>query len=258
MSLIKFWKKDIINKMIVITAILLAMGVIILIGMIVSMPSGKSLSGVFSEILPEQVTATFIPPTPTATEDTLNAGFSVVPTFTAFPTMTESIPTETRVEAVSETPTVSPEDVSTIAPDLSAACIPVKTPQTGRVVEVVDGSTIRVLMNGLVYVVRYIGVDNPAGKFQSENARIVNSNLVYGKDIKLIADQIDKDANGRFLRYVLVGDTFVNLELLQKGTVLVSKSAGAASCDSTFEGAELSASSAGLGIWAIASPTPKP
>jgi endonuclease YncB( thermonuclease family) len=260
MDLIKFWKKDTINKLIVITFLLLVVGVFIIVEMIINMPAGKSLKGVFSEFLPE-ATPTLAFPTPTLTAIPTSE-IVLLPTFTPFPTMPVVIPTETPAEVTLE-PTTAPIDAeefetSTAEVSLSAACVPNKTPQNGRVVEVLDGSTIRVLMNGLVYVVRYIGMENPPGKFQSENARLVNSNLVYAKDVQLIRDATDKDANGRMLRYVLVDDTFVNLELLQKGAVVFSKSEGAASCDQTFESAEHFASSAGLGLWAIASPTPAP
>jgi endonuclease YncB( thermonuclease family) len=38
--------------------------------------------------------------------------------------------------------------------------------------------------------------------------------LVYGKDVSLVADVSNKDENGRLLRYVVAGNTFVNLEMI--------------------------------------------
>jgi len=44
-----------------------------------------------------------------------------------------------------------------------------------------------------------------------------NAELVYSKDGTLIADVSDKEPDNRLLRYVLVGDTFVNANLIQQG-----------------------------------------
>ncbi|MBK7452301.1 MAG: thermonuclease family protein [Anaerolineales bacterium] len=97
---------------------------------------------------------------------------------------------------------------------VNKSCIPNNPVQIGRVVEVSDGSTIKVLIDGLVYVVRYIGVESPEDEYIGRAARQLNSVLVYGKDVSLIADVSNKDENGRLLRYVVAGDTFVNLEMI--------------------------------------------
>jgi micrococcal nuclease len=89
------------------------------------------------------------------------------------------------------------------------------------VVAVVDGDTIR-LANG--QTVRYIGVNTPElnkGKglpqcFARE-ATEANERLVLGKSVRLVKDVSETDKYGRLLRYVYVGDTFVNEQLVVDG-----------------------------------------
>ena len=109
-------------------------------------------------------------------------------------------------------------------------------------------------MNDLVYVVRYIGVDVPQDEVNVMDAYLDNSELVFRKDVTLIADAMDKDSNGRLLRYVMVGDTFVNLQLLQDGWGKTVKVPPNSSCAQVFKAAEESAIQSAKGMWAV--PTP--
>ena len=99
--------------------------------------------------------------------------------------------------------------------------------QKGRVVEkkkptylvtrVIDGDTI-VLENG--EKVRYIGIDTPEIS-QNEcfalEAKKKNEELVLGKRVKLEKDVSERDKYGRLLRYVYVGNIFVNDYLVRNG-----------------------------------------
>lgn len=96
---------------------------------------------------------------------------------------------------------------------LPLAC---QTPSDMAVVtEVIDGDTI-VIEGG--YHVRYIGIDAPeSGEFYYLQAKQENENLVAGKKIRLESDILDKDNYGRLLRYVYVGDNFINAEVVRQG-----------------------------------------
>ena len=109
-------------------------------------------------------------------------------------------------------------------------------------------------MNELVHVVRYIGVEVPQDDIHAMNAYLDNSELVFRKDVILIADVVDKDASGRLLRYVLMGDTFVNLQLLQDGWGKAVDTPPNSSCTQIFEAAEESAIQSAIGIWATPVP----
>ena len=90
-----------------------------------------------------------------------------------------------------------------------------------KVITVIDGDTIK-LENG--EVVRYIGMDTPETVHPSEPVQCFgkeasdrNKELVEGKLVKLEKDITDKDKHGRLLRYVWVGELFVNDYLTRKG-----------------------------------------
>ena len=111
-------------------------------------------------------------------------------------------------------------------------------------------------MNDLVYVVRYIGVDVPQDDINAMKSYLDNSELVFQKDVTLIGDMTDKDVNGRLLRYVLVGDTFVNLQLLEDGQGHAIDIPPNSSCVQVFKAAEESAIQSARGIWAVPTPSP--
>jgi endonuclease YncB( thermonuclease family) len=93
-----------------------------------------------------------------------------------------------------------------------------------QVTRVIDGDTIEVSIGGALYRVRYIGIDTPetvapdrpVGCYGPE-ASAANKALVEGKTVTLEKDVSDVDQYGRLLRYVYVGSTFVNAELVRQG-----------------------------------------
>jgi micrococcal nuclease len=93
--------------------------------------------------------------------------------------------------------------------------------ETFLVTRVIDGDTIE-LENG--EKVRYIGIDAPETVHPSKpvecfgrEASAKNKELVENKRVRLEKDITDRDKYGRLLRYVYVGDLFVNLELVKLG-----------------------------------------
>jgi micrococcal nuclease len=90
-----------------------------------------------------------------------------------------------------------------------------KPSDTVTVLSVIDGDTI-VVEGG--YHVRYIGIDSPeSDEFYYSEAKQMNVDLVAGKKVRLEGDITDKDIYGRLLRYVYVGDDFVNAEMVRRG-----------------------------------------
>lgn len=88
-------------------------------------------------------------------------------------------------------------------------------PEIALVSRVIDGDTIE-LVNGRR--VRYIGIDTPEkSEYFFEEATTKNSELVLGKEVRLEKDISETDQYGRLLRYVYVGDLFVNAELVRLG-----------------------------------------
>jgi micrococcal nuclease len=97
----------------------------------------------------------------------------------------------------------------------------------GRVVEIVDGDTVRVeFAEGGIESVRYIGIDTPESNpdqplecFGHEAER-ANAGLVAGRDLDLELGDEPRDDYGRLLAYVRVGSSrglLVNAELVRLG-----------------------------------------
>ena len=90
--------------------------------------------------------------------------------------------------------------------------------ETATVVRVVDGDTINVRIDGREYSVRYVGMNTPESDEPCfAEARAANAALVEGKTVTLVKDTSETDRYDRLLRYIYVGNTFVNAELVRQG-----------------------------------------
>jgi endonuclease YncB( thermonuclease family) len=197
----------------------------------------------------------------------------ILPTQEAATSDNAAVPASTLEEVMIPSPTLPPDliamsaktsptlpsdpQVSFSIPVSGASCIPDNPPQTGKVVEVVDGDTIKVLLDqdGLTYSVRYIGMDTPEDTSQVEQfgpeATAKNAELVYDKTVTLIRDVSETDQYGRLLRYVLADGVFVNYELVAQGYANTVSYPPDVSCISLFQEAERGASASQLGLWAV-------
>jgi micrococcal nuclease len=132
-----------------------------------------------------------------------------------------------------------------------------------QVVDVVDGDTIKVSMEGEVYTVRYIGIDAPETKdpnrpveWMGPEASAANERLVGGKMVYLEKDVSESDRYGRLLRYVYLGDgSFVNATLVRQGYAVASSYPPDVKHQDLLRQAEQEAREAERGLW---SATPSP
>lgn len=181
------------------------------------------------------------------------------------PSATQSpLPPRTQLPKLISTATVRPTGSPSPTSDIlfydAADCLPRNTPTLqGTVTQVVDGDTIVVLASdGITYTVRYIGIDAPeSGMPFSQEASAANTALVLSQPVTLIQDVSETDQYGRLLRYVLVGDRLVNLELVRMGLASAQAWLPDTVCAEAFQTAESEARTAQLGMWA-ATPTPEP
>ncbi len=91
-------------------------------------------------------------------------------------------------------------------------------PVIAQVSRVIDGDTIDILLNDETFRVRYIGVNTPeTDEACFEEATAANGSLVAGQTVSLFIDTRETDQYGRLLRYVYVGDLFVNARLVAAG-----------------------------------------
>jgi endonuclease YncB( thermonuclease family) len=178
---------------------------------------------------------------------------------TVEPTPVPPTPTPTQAAPTPMQPAVTQAATSVSIPQSGdMACIPSNPAKKGRVLDIVDGITLKVMIDGLTYTVRYIGVAAPADPGYAKAAAYENGKLVFAKEVTLIADAADKDANGRLLRYVTVGSVFANKEMLTKGLASATDTPPNSSCAQTFSAAEQAAKSAKAGQWAPAGVLPTP
>jgi micrococcal nuclease len=129
---------------------------------------------------------------------------------------------------------------------------------THRVSVVYDGDTFQTADS---LVVRLLGIDapesyQPGGDIAGE----ILGKYVQGRQVRLEADSEDKDQYGRVLRYVYVGDTLVNLEMVRKGYAAFRMFQAHLKYQDTLAKAEQEAARIGRGLWAFnvfTPPTPQ-
>lgn len=121
------------------------------------------------------------------------------------------------------------------------------------VVKVIDGDTIEVEGKKKV---RYIGINtpelhDPRKKVEcfGKEAAIMNSDLVEGKEVRLEKDVSETDRYGRLLRYVYIGDLFVNEYLVRQGYALASSYPPDIKYARQFRSAEQEARENNRGLW---------
>ena len=180
---------------------------------------------------------------------------------TRLPSATPTRPSPTAPPSATATPRPTPTE--TPAPTPTATLRPTPTEElrvAAQVARVVDGDTIRVLIDGQEYALRYIGSDapepdDPSGPEASE----ANRRLVEGRAVLLERDVSETDRYGRLLRYVWVGELLVNAELIRLGYARAVAYPPDIRYQERFAELEAEARAAQRGLWApqpTLAPTP--
>lgn len=137
----------------------------------------------------------------------------------------------------------------------AAATAPVAPTGAGAeravVVGVTDGDTLTVELAGREEDVRLIGINTPEREecFFAE-ATAALTDLVAGREVRLVADESDRDQYDRLLRYVFVGDTFVNERLVADGFALAYRYEPDVARADELEAAQAQAEAVPRGLWA--------
>ncbi len=136
---------------------------------------------------------------------------------------------------------------------------PLPTPEDAvevAVVEVVDGDTIRVRLDGGTRLVRYTGINAPeTGEGYREyewlgpEATDVNASLIGGSRVRLERDVSDTDAYGRLLRYVWSDGLLLNAEMVRLGYAQARAYPPDTRYAEILEALEAEARAAELGVW---------
>jgi endonuclease YncB( thermonuclease family) len=152
---------------------------------------------------------------------------------------TAAIASTTSVTTTTGTPTGS-----TTPPTLIAG-------QMAVVASITDGDTIRVIVNGVEEPLRLIGINAPEGGeclASAATARI--SILVAGQTVRLESDISNRDQYDRLLRYVYIGDLFVNEILVREGLALAREYSPDTAFATVLGAAQILAEADGVGMWA--------
>jgi len=141
---------------------------------------------------------------------------------------------------------------------INAAVLPCISGQPGiaaHVVKVVDGDTIVVEIGGAQEDVRYLDVDTPELRASDPRPGItasdLNSQLVLGREVLLVADGQDRDDYGRLLRHVLVDGRLTSYILIRSGNASTFLREPSTLCAAELQQAMLEAEQERLGIWSL-------
>jgi len=160
-------------------------------------------------------------------------------------------PTEPATDPPQPTDTAMPRPTGTAEPLVPAGCV------EAQVVDVVDGDTINVRIEGQEYAVRYIGIDTlethhaeKGVEWMGPEATQANEDLVSGRTVYLEKDVSETDHYGRLLRYVYCVDgTFVNETLVRRGYAQSSTYPPDVAHQDLFLRAQREAREAERGLW---------
>ena len=123
-----------------------------------------------------------------------------------------------------------------------------------EVVEVIDGATIDVEIDGQVHRVAYLGLSIPEKGLTREQAFEFNRFMVEGRIVQLERGVVETDLSGNLLRYAYVDGEMVNQTLVANGYAVVSDFPSAFKHQASFLQAEESARANLQGIWRQSSP----
>ena len=146
----------------------------------------------------------------------------------------------------------SPGDTgASIAPSATAPRAPSEGDgATAEVLEVIDGDTLEVRVDGTVERVRLIGINTPErGECFAEEAEDALADLVAGRRVRLEQDTSGRDQYGRILAYVHVEGQHVNAALVRGGFAIARSYPPDTARDDELAAAQREAQHAGAGTW---------
>jgi endonuclease YncB( thermonuclease family) len=168
---------------------------------------------------------------------------------------TATSPNTTTATATSAT---TPTPISTLPPTSTSASTTVFSTTTTTsaavgvpVLSITDGDTLRVLVDGENESLRLIGINAAENDecLAAEAAQRLGE-LMEGGRVRLESDVSDRDQFGRLLRYVYVGDVFVNEALVREGLAIARRYEPDTAQATVLEAAQAAAESDGVGMWA--------
>jgi endonuclease YncB( thermonuclease family) len=169
-------------------------------------------------------------------------------------------------------PTLEPTPLNTrvipleaLTPSPTPTITPLPDEVRALVVDILDGDTITVVMDGdppgQTYTVRYLGIDAPPNTPSvpwGVAAFEVNRELTNGQVVRLERDQSDVDDEGNLLRYVFLDDALLSITLTEQGLARANITEPDTRFQAEILEAEGRAKAGQLGLWGNRPPIPTP
>ena len=148
-------------------------------------------------------------------------------------------------------PSSSANDLVGIPEIPEAYCVPRDTQRdNAEVIQVLAPDILLVQINGEQFPVRYIGLD-VSSLSEEVSLQIMETNqTLVGEIVTLVRDETEVDPDGIFPRYVFIGDTFVNYQLVEWGLGMVTNDPLNNDCFGFLLTAQNNAQAQRVGVWA--------
>jgi len=147
------------------------------------------------------------------------------------------------------------EEVSHLSTPPAVCAVPGDGVRQGTVTRVIGPGLLEVSLDEAIYVVRLAGIKPAPGASQQEQLSQVMHQVTEGQPVLLVKDRAGPDSAGPLVRYVFIGEQFLNEMLIRQGLALADPAAPEQSCSSLFLQAEAQARTTRIGIW---QPSPVP
>ncbi len=165
-------------------------------------------------------------------------------------------PAEEQPGAPTWTATPAPEDVQASLPTPPAGCAQIsQNIQAGLATGIIEPGVLAVTVDGQAFQVSLAGVELPPAGGPREQLGQVMRAVAEGQPVLLVQDVSDQDPAGRLVRYVFVGEQFLNELVVRQGLALAARDAPDKACAALLQQAEAQARTGRSGLW---QPAPVP
>lgn len=159
-----------------------------------------------------------------------------------------------KLEIINDSKQIEPTNKPTLKTEQTPTSSPIQANEvTYLVTRVIDGDTIEIEGGQRV---RYIGIDTPETvdprkpvQCYGQEASNKNKELVAGKRVRLEKDISNTDKYGRLLRYIYIGDEFINNTLVLQGFAVSSSYPPDIKYQDIFRKSQQEAIDSNRGLW---------
>ncbi len=155
-------------------------------------------------------------------------------------------------EFIDSTTTTTTLPSGSVATTTQPTLPPIEERVTGTVIDVIDGDTVEMTIEGTPTTVRLLGINAPERtECWGDEATVILSNLVLGRELLVVSGEEDLDGFGRALRFLYLEDgngvEFVNGYMVAEGSAVAIQNGNPYAAD--LKASEARAYQSGKGMW---------